>query len=501
MSEHTPASIQQNNYSAPPSFPINHSSAAAHFVPGSSSTFASSSAKTFATDPASDPTTTMPQDTEAEKSLLSAMLISEDVLQECLMRLSVNDFYLTTHQIIFQAIADLSDKGHKVDPITVADWLKSTKELEKIGGASMLLDLCDNSFSLTSWEHHIEILKRNAMLRSIIYASTNIQKLAFNAPEDTKEVVDSAENMLLDVTNKEVENKFSSLSDIMEDLYNDLSDMQENGKPQGVYTDYPTIDKWLQGLRPGQMVVVGARPGVGKTSFALNLAVNMANQGASVAFFSLEMSKIEIAQRLLSAQAKIDLQVIRGGTIKPNQWSQIMAATSDLSKLDIMIDDTPGTTVTEIRAKARRILNNKDAGVVVIDYLQLLSPPQGRFRADSRATEVSEMSRGIKIMAKNLNVPVVALSQLNRQVTGRRDQRPQLSDLRESGSIEQDADIVMLLDRSMTDEEAERQDRPERGETNLIIAKNRSGPLGVVSLRFLPGTTKFLEVDRIHDDE
>ncbi|KXG88530.1 replicative DNA helicase [Fannyhessea vaginae] len=448
-----------------------------------------------------DPTQVrMPQDSDAEKSILSAMLLSDDVLQECLMRLRVDDFYLQSHKMIFNAICALAEQGHQADPISVADYLKTQNQLDKIGGSSTLLELNENTFSLTSWEHHIEILRRNATLRAIIHASANIQKLAFRAPEDTKEVVDSAENMLLDVTNKEVTSNFSQLSDLMADLYNDLSDMQEKGKPQGVYTDYPTVDRWLQGLRPGQMIVVGARPGVGKTSFALNLAVNMANSGASVAFFSLEMSKIEIAQRLLSAQAKIDLSVIRGGNIQANQWAPIMAATADLSKLDIMVDDTPGTTVTEIRAKARRMLNNKENSVVIIDYLQLLSPPSGRYRADSRATEVSEMSRGIKIMAKNLNVPVVALSQLNRQVTGRRDQKPQLSDLRESGSIEQDADIVILLDRSMTDEEAERQDRPDRGETSLIIAKNRSGPVGVVSLRFLPGTTKFLEIDKSHEE-
>ena len=238
---------------------------------------------------------------------------------------------------------------------------------------------------------------------------------------------------------------------------------------------------------------------IGKTSFALNLAVNAAAHGASIAFFSLEMSKVEIAQRLLSAQARIPLSAIRGARIQDNQWPTILEATRDLSKLDIMIDDTPGTTVTEIRAKARRMLQGKDHGLVLLDYLQLLSPPAGRHRADSRATEVSEMSRGIKIMAKDLEVPVVALSQLNRAVTDRKGKRPELSDLRESGSIEQDADVVILLDRSMTEEEAESSDRPDFNVTNFIIAKNRSGPLDIVPLTFLPGSTKFVEVDMHHD--
>ena len=307
--------------------------------------------------------------------------------------------------------------------------------------------------------------------------------------------------MILSVTGDDIKSNYSTLEEVMEQLYNELGDMAASGTQSfGVNTGYPGIDQRLLGLRPGQMVVVGARPGVGKTSFALNLCVNAAAEGASVAFFSLEMSKIEIAQRLLSAQAKIGLMDIRSANIRDNQWPQILEATQDLSKLDIMIDDTPGTTVTEIRAKARRMLHGKEKGRVIIDYLQLLSAPAGTNRNDNRATIVGDMSRGIKIMAKDLGVPVVALSQLNRVVEGRTGKRPQLSDLRESGSIEQDADIVILLDRSMTDEEAERNDRPDKDVTEFIIAKNRSGPLAVVPLMFLPGSTKFVEVDQTHSE-
>ena len=248
-------------------------------------------------------------------------------------------------------------------------------------------------------------------------------------------------------------------------------------------------------------MVIGARPGVGKTSFALNLATNAAFAGASVAFFSLEMSKVEIAQRLLAANARIGLQEIRSGKIRNEQWPQIIEATEQLSNLDMVIDDTPGTTVTEIRAKARRILRGKKLGVVIVDYLQLLSPPAGSHYDGNRTAEVGEMSRGIKVMAKDLGVPVITLSQLNRTVENRTGKRPQLSDLRESGSIEQDADIVALLDRSMNEDEAAREDRPAMGETTFIIAKNRSGSLADIPLTFLPGSTKFVEIDTRYQGE
>jgi len=447
---------------------------------------------------------TMPHDLEAERSVLAAMLLSPDVLNECISLVHAEDFYLFSHRTIYQAMCTMFDRGMPVDPISLADHLKSAGTLDRVGGMSYLLELNGNSFALASWRHHLEIMSRDATLRQIISASARITALAFDAPEDTKEVVDRAESMLLEVTTRDIDNSFQTLEQVMGDLYNELGEMASRDESTiGVRTGYPGIDNHLQGLRPGQMIVIGARPGVGKTSFALNLCTNAAINGASVALFSLEMSKIEIAQRLLSAQAKIPLTAIRGARIRDEQWADIMQATSELAQLDVMIDDTPGTTVTEIRAKARRMLRDKENGIVIVDYLQLLSPPPGQRRSDSRATEVSEMSRGIKIMAKDLGVPVIALSQLNRGLetrAGKYGKRPQLSDLRESGSIEQDADIVILLDRSMTEEEAEREERPDMGVTEFIIAKNRSGPLGIVSLMFLPGSTKFVEVDMRHEE-
>ncbi len=442
----------------------------------------------------------MPQDPEAESSVLSAMMISAEALQECLIVLEPDDFYFPSNRTVFMAMREMFEKNAPIDTISLADHLKSTGELERVGGRSFLLGLGNNSLALVGWRRHLEMLHRDTTLRKMINASAQITALAYDAPEDTKEVVDRAEKMLLDVTNRDVHKNEQSIEEIMGDLYEELGDLAANNdQPLGVLTGFPRIDECLLGLRPGQMIVIGARPGVGKTSFALNLATNAAVAGASVALFSLEMSKVEIAQRLLSAWSRVGLQEIRSARIRNEQWPQILEATNDLSQLDIMIDDTPGTTVTEIRAKARRILRGKERGVVIIDYLQLISAPSGVRRADSRATEVSEMSRGIKIMAKDLGVPVVALSQLNRTVENRTGKRPQLSDLRESGSIEQDADIVALLDRSMNEDEAAREDRPDMNETTFIIAKNRSGALADVPLTFLPGSTKFVEVDGFHD--
>ena len=442
---------------------------------------------------------TMPQDLAAERSVLSAMLLSQDVLQEALIEMNERDFYLHANRTIFSAMHSMFDKSLPVDPVSLADYLRTEGELERIGGMSYLLELNNNTLSLANWHHHAEMLRRDATLREIIAASARITALAFDAPEDTKEVVDSAERMILSVTDRDIRSNYSTLEEVMGELYEELAEQAINPSAMGVMTGFNGIDARLQGLRPGQMIVIGARPGVGKTSFALNLAINAAAKGASVAFFSLEMSKTEIAQRLLSAQARIPLSAIRGARIQDSQWPALLEATNDLSRLDIMIDDTPGTTVTEVRAKARRMLRGKEKGIVILDYLQLVSPPSNQRRSDSRATEVSEMSRGIKIMAKDLGVPVISLSQLSRQVESRTGKRPQLSDLRESGSIEQDADIVILLDRSMTSEEAERQDRPDENVTDFIIAKNRSGPLDIVPLMFLPGSTKFVEVDTFHD--
>ena len=333
----------------------------------------------------------MPQDLEAESSVLSAMMISAEALQECLIGLTPDDFFHPSNRIVFMAMREMFDKNLPIDAISLADQLRTQGDLDRIGGRSFLLGLGNNSLALVGWRRHIEMLHRDTTLRKMIQASAQISALAFDAPEDTKEVVDRAEKLLLDVTNRDVRQSEQSLEEIMGELYEELEEQSMSGeKTLGVQTGFPKIDECLLGLRPGQMIVLGARPGVGKTSFALNLATNAAYHGASVAFFSLEMSKAEIAQRLLAAEARIGLQEIRSARIRDDQWPQILEAVNQLSQLDIVIDDTPGTTVTEVRAKARRMLRGKKLGVVILDYLQLVSPPP---RAPPRSARCRVASR------------------------------------------------------------------------------------------------------------
>ena len=442
----------------------------------------------------------LPNNPDAEANVLSAMLLSNEVVEEALTELRSDDFYRPMNKALFETMHDMYDRSLPIDSITLIDYLNSKNKLQEVGGEAYILELMGQTLSLVNWQHHASIVRRDAMLREIIGATNQISQLAYNAPTDTKEVVERAESMLLSVTDREVKNAYKPLNDFLIEAFNEAKEVCEaGGVAAGVPTGYPSLDRMLMGLREGQLVIIGARPAVGKTSFALNLVLNAASEGYTVAFFSLEMSGKEIAQRFICAHAQVNMSNFRTGKISPQEWANIGQAAEDLSSLDILIDDTPGITVTEIRAKARRMLHNKEKAIIILDYLQLVSPPAGR-RAESRTVEVSEMSRALKIMAKELAVPVISLSQLSRAVESRTGKRPQLSDLRESGSIEQDADIVMFLDRSSDEQEAAREDRPAEGITRIIVAKNRSGPIGDVDLVFLAASTKFYELNE-HAEE
>ena len=437
----------------------------------------------------------LPNDIEAEQAVLASCLLNEDVCYEITINLKGEQFYRISHQLIFEAILEMIKQGMRADVISLADKLQAQGNLEKVGGKAYLTDINGNTFALTNWRRHMEIVKRTAIQRDLIRAAAEINAIAYNAPDDLNEVVESAERSLFNVTEQRVSSSFTKIDSLLDDVYGELSKIASQGSEiVGVPTGFTDVDALFHGLRGGDLIILAARPGVGKTSFALNLAVNAAKEGTSVAFFSLEMSASQLVQRLISSEARVDLGKLRSGKISEGDWGQIADASGRLSALDIYIDDTPGLSIMEARAKARRELRNvvgtDKKGLIVVDYLQLMQAPSIR-RDGNRAVEVGEISRGLKILAKEMDMPVIALSQLNRSVEMRGKKRPMLADLRESGSIEQDADIVMFIDRSMDEVEAEDNDRPELGTATLIVAKHRNGPTADITMSFNPNLTKF----------
>lgn len=438
---------------------------------------------------------TLPSDYEAEQSVLSACILNEDVCYEITVNLKSEHFYRPAHRVIYDAILEMMAEGKGVDIISLADKLQAKGQLEAAGGKAYLVDLNGSTFALANWRHHMEIVKRTAIQRDLIRAAAEINALAYNAPDDLNEVVESAEQALFNVTEKRVSSSFRDVSVLVEETFEELSLIaSQGGSVVGVPTGFKDVDDLFHGFRGGDLVVLAARPGVGKTAFALNMAVNAAKRGVTVAFFSLEMSAKQLMQRILGAEARIGLNKLRSGKEQAADWTALMDASQALSQLDMHFDDTPGLSIMEARAKARRemrhIVGTGKKGLIIVDYLQLMQPPVVR-RDGNRAVEVGEISRGLKILAKEMDMPVVALSQLNRAVEMRGKKRPMLADLRESGSIEQDADVVMFIDRSMDEMEAEDQDRPDLGTATLIVAKHRNGPTRDITMSFSPEFTKF----------
>ena len=438
----------------------------------------------------------LPQNIEAEQSVLSACLLNGEAVEEIILRLKPENFFRPAHRIIFEAVYDLTVRRIPVDPIALADTLQAKGQLEAVGGKAYLVELADNTFALTNWQRHVDIVKRNAILRELVYAAADINALAYDAPDDLNEVVEEAEKTLFNVTEKRVSSSFVKMDTLITDAFEEITKLAEQKTSMaGVPTGFRDVDDLFHGFRGGDLVILAARPGVGKTSFALNLAVNAAKSGAAVAFFSLEMSAGQLVQRILCAEARVNLSKIRSGQIAEGDWGAIADASNTLSKLEIYIDDSPGLSILEARAKARRELRHASGqgkGLIIVDYLQLMQPPQSR-RDGNRAVEVGEISRRLKILGKEMDMPVIALSQLSRAVEMRGKKRPMLSDLRESGSIEQDADIVMFIDRSMDEMEAESEDRPDLGQAQLIVAKHRNGATRDIDLAFNPEYTRFMD--------
>lgn len=432
----------------------------------------------------------LPQNVEAEQTVLAACVLSTGVFEEVSLKLKPEDFFRPAHRIIFETMRDMNARSIPIDVISVADNLEAASQLEAIGGRAYLLDLANNTFALTSWQHHAEIVRRDAMRRQLLLASANISSLAYDSPVDPKELISQAEATLFNVTEQAVNSTFKNIKELIIDANDEIAKMANRSEVmQGVPTGFRDVDSLFNGLRGGDLVILAARPAVGKTSFAMNLAVNAAKQKSTVVLFSLEMSSIQITQRLLCAEAGIDLNILRNGRIADSAWAPLFDASERLSNIDLYVDDSPSLSLVELRTKARRIMRNVDRGLIIVDYLQLMQPVIPH--PNNRTMEVAEISRGLKVLAKELDVPILALSQLSRSVETRTDKRPMLSDLRESGSIEQDADIVMFLDRSTSEAEAESDRRPDWGTAELIVAKHRNGATRDIKLTFLAERTKF----------
>jgi len=432
-----------------------------------------------------------PHNLEAEESLLGAMLLSRDAIAVAVERCVAEDFYKPSHAHIFSAITALYSRGEPADAVTVAEELRRAGVLEETGGAAALVSLQSNTPSISSASRYGRIVEEHALLRRLIGVAHEIAEIGYGLPDDVTEAVDRAEAMVFDVAQRRSADTISPLQELLSRSLDRLEELYGRGETiTGVPSGFHDLDEHLAGLQPSNLVVVGARPSMGKTAFALGIAANAAILGTPVLFFSLEMSHLEIAQRVLCAEARVDASRMRNGRLLEGDWPKISHAIGRLGNAPLHIDDNPNVTVMDIRAKARRMKSREGLGMVVVDYLQLMT---GRHGAENRQVEISEISRGLKILARELEIPVVALSQLSRSLESRADKRPMLADLRESGAIEQDADVVMFIYR----DEVYNQESTDRGAAEIIIAKHRNGPTGIVQLAFVGNYARFANMARV----
>lgn len=438
-----------------------------------------------------------PQDTVAEKSLLGAMMLSDAGMAEILTMLKPDDFYEKRHQEIFAAMMELYDRHQPIDLLTLTTELKTRKQLKGVGGAPYLTELSNFVPAASHAKAYAEIIEKASIRRKLIHAGEAIMDEAYAEDVPIDEMIGSAEKELFDVSNKVVKTDYTPMDELLADAMERIAELKKNkGALRGLKTGFHDLDKKTAGFQKGDLIIVGARPAMGKTTFAQNLSVNIANiNKKGVLFFSMEMAKNEIVDRLISDIADVDNWKMRTGNLSDEEFSRIGDALAEIDEIPIFIDDTSSMSIMELRNKARRAVHDHDIGIVIIDYLQLMSG-SGRYK-DNRVQEVTEISRGLKILARELEIPVIALAQLSRNVTGRDDPRPVLSDLRESGSIEQDADLVMFLHRP------DYYKKPEEEDTNiteLLIRKHRHGAIGVVELYFDGAKSRFMSLDKEHSE-
>ena len=437
-----------------------------------------------------------PQNLDAEKSLLGAVLIDEETLADVSEHVTSKDFYDKNHALIYEAMMSLYEKHRPVDLLTLTDELKRKKKLEIIGGSAYLTELTNYVPTSAHAEAYAELVAQKAVRRRLIKASGEISELGYDENTSTEELLEKAEAELFSVSDQSLKQDLVSIESILTESFDRMEELHRNkGSLRGIRTGYKDLDNMTAGLQRSDLVVLAARPAMGKTTLVTNLAYNVATIAKQpVLFFSLEMSKEQLVDRMLADSSGVDAWNIRTGNLSDEDFGKLSEAMGELAEAPIFIDDTPGLSVLEMRTKARRANHEQPLGLVVVDYLQLM---QGSGRTDgNRVQEVSEISRGLKLIARELNVPVVALSQLSRSVESRSPQIPQLADLRESGSIEQDADIVMFIYReAYYNPETERENI-----TDLIIAKHRNGPTGKIELYFHPERLRFMSLDRKHNE-
>ncbi len=430
-----------------------------------------------------------PQSIEAEQSVLGGILLENEAINRSLEILGADapeNFYRETHRKIFLAMLELDEKSEPVDLITLTDVLKDKGWLEEVGGTTYLASLADIVPTAANITHYAKIIKEKALLRRMIYAATEIVTQGYDLPGNVEEFLDCSERSIFEVSEKRVKPSYFSIRDLIKNSFKFIDQRYEKKElVTGIPTGFINFDQITTGLQPSDLIIIASRPSMGKTSLSLNIAQYAAIEAnVPVVIFSLEMAKEQLVLRMLCSEARVDASRLRGGFLSESDWPRLTSAAGRLSEAPIFIDDTPAITVLEMRAKARRLKADQNLGLIIVDYLQLM---QGRRDVESREKEISDISRSLKALAKELSVPVVALSQLSRRTEQRPGNRPQLADLRESGAIEQDADLIAFIYR----DELYNPDTEDKGKAEIIIGKQRNGPTGVIELAFLTSYTRF----------
>ncbi|MDQ3864067.1 MAG: replicative DNA helicase [Actinomycetota bacterium] len=441
-----------------------------------------------------------PHDLDAERAVIGAMLVSETAVAAVAERLAAEDFYSEVHRIIYGAMMRLYARGEPIDQLTLTNELRSVNEFERIGGRPYVFQIVESVPTAANAGRYADIVRGKALLRAIIDVGSRITEDAFREPEDVSEALDSAEQLVYDVSNRTLREHLSPVSELAPGALEMIQHLYEQeGEVTGVETGFEDLDRLTTGFHKSDLIILAARPAMGKTALSLNAIWHAAGERKMpVAIFSLEMSKEQLVQRLISQTTRIPTQALRSGNVKAEDWPKLVRGVAEVSRAPIWIDDTAGVTLLEIRAKVRRLASQLNVAgemplsLVVVDYLQLMVGGEAHSRAENRQQEVSEISRGLKVLARDLDVPVLAVAQLSRAVESRHDKRPLLSDLRDSGSIEQDADVVMFLYR----DEYYNPESDDKGIAEVIVGKHRNGPTGKVQLAWMEQYTKFASLAR-----